>query len=180
MFFSFHIVGQKAALQVIFLRAILFLAALGSIFFDAYRSRFIVLFGVLILLLISVFIKVLIARLGARLYLFFIFISLFLFALNQSIIFSILLLIFYFLSTFFYRKTALDLDENALSIPGPFGSRRVIWRDLENVVFKDGLITVDFKSNRVLQLSAEPVDCDFDSALFNEFCQKRLKLTADN
>lgn len=51
------------------------------------------------------------------------------------------------------------------------------WTDFNNVILKDGLLTLDFKNNRLLQkeiLDDEDED-DADEDEFNAYCQARLK-----
>ena len=49
------------------------------------------------------------------------------------------------------------------------------WPDLNNVVLKDGLLTMDFKNNRLFQKVAFDEDeMDADEAEFNAYCQRQL------
>lgn len=51
------------------------------------------------------------------------------------------------------------------------------WTDFNNVVLKDGLLTLDFKNNRLLQKEVvdDEDEDDADETEFNEYCQSRLK-----
>ncbi|HWK07215.1 MAG TPA: hypothetical protein VNS58_26470 [Puia sp.] len=55
--------------------------------------------------------------------------------------------------------------------------RSYAWTDFNNVVLKDGLLTLDFKNNRLIQKeildSADEDDADEDE--FNAYCQARLQ-----
>ena len=55
--------------------------------------------------------------------------------------------------------------------------RSYVWTDFNNVVLKDGLLTLDFKNNRLLQKEVvdEEDEDDADEAEFNDYCQIRLK-----
>jgi hypothetical protein len=53
------------------------------------------------------------------------------------------------------------------------------WSAFNNIVLKDGLLTLDFKSNKLIQkevLDDDEEDADEDE--FNEYCQSRLKAVA--
>ena len=55
--------------------------------------------------------------------------------------------------------------------------RTYAWSDFNNVVLKDGLLTLDFKNNRLLQkeiLDDEDED-DADEDEFNDYCRQQLK-----
>jgi hypothetical protein len=49
------------------------------------------------------------------------------------------------------------------------------WSAFNNVILKDGLLTLDFKDNRLIQKEAEEDDDpDAGEDEFNEFCRHRL------
>ena len=57
-----------------------------------------------------------------------------------------------------------------------FFSRRIHWPDLNNVVLRDGLLTIDFKNNRLIQREIEDdeEEDDADEEEFNAFCREQL------
>lgn len=80
---------------------------------------------------------------------------------------------------FLYQYSVTDLpvkvEQEGITYGNLF-ARQFAWHELSNVVLKDGLLTLDFKSNKLFQqyLSEEvPVN----ETAFNLFCQERL--TAD-
>jgi hypothetical protein len=53
--------------------------------------------------------------------------------------------------------------------------RKFPWSDLNNVLLKDGLLTLDFKNNKLLQKETlEDEDDDGDEEEFNAWCRERL------
>jgi hypothetical protein len=58
--------------------------------------------------------------------------------------------------------------------------RRYDWSAFNNVILKDGLLTLDFKSNRLLQkeVADDEEDDDADEEEFNTFCSSRLLASA--
>jgi hypothetical protein len=53
------------------------------------------------------------------------------------------------------------------------------WSDFNNIVLKDGLLTLDFVNNRVLQREIDDDEEDeADEDEFNEYCSKQLQLVA--
>ena len=52
--------------------------------------------------------------------------------------------------------------------------RRYKWTDFNNVVLKDDLLTLDFKSNRLLQRETIDEEGDAEEDEFNVYCQERL------
>jgi hypothetical protein len=56
-----------------------------------------------------------------------------------------------------------------------FPKQRFSWTEFNNVILKDGIITVDFKTNKLLQKEIQSGSTAQDEKEFNEFCQMRLK-----
>ncbi len=56
-----------------------------------------------------------------------------------------------------------------------FPKKSISYTQLQNIVLKDGLLTIDFKNNKIIQASIitslPTVD---DEASFNQFCQQKL------
>ena len=55
-----------------------------------------------------------------------------------------------------------------------FFRKRYLWTEFSNVVLKDGLLTLDFKNNRILQREVFPLENDAEEKEFNEFCIQQL------
>ena len=60
-----------------------------------------------------------------------------------------------------------------------FFSKKIQWESLNNVVLKDGILTLDFTSNKVLQFETDELDDGEDDEVteeeFNAFCQLCLQ-----
>jgi len=52
--------------------------------------------------------------------------------------------------------------------------KRYPWSAIDNVVIKDGLLTIDFKNNRLLQKETDDSEEDADEDEFNLWCQRQL------
>jgi hypothetical protein len=58
-------------------------------------------------------------------------------------------------------------------------TRKISWSELNNVVLKDGLLTIDFKNNKLFQQEVDDQeDDDYDGSEdeFNAFCHQQLLL----
>jgi hypothetical protein len=54
------------------------------------------------------------------------------------------------------------------------------WSDFENIILKDGLLTMDFKNNKLFQkqvLDDDEPDADEDE--FNDYCKQKLRMAVD-
>lgn len=59
-----------------------------------------------------------------------------------------------------------------------FPKKEIDWSELNNMVLKDGLLTIDFKNNKIAQVMVinGKDDHDIDEKEFNEFCQMQLNV----
>lgn len=72
----------------------------------------------------------------------------------------------------FPQEIAFGKDEIVFN---SFPKKSYNWSDLNNAIIKDGIITVDFKTNKLIQKEIQSGSTLQDEKDFNEFCQNRLK-----
>lgn len=89
--------------------------------------------------------------------------QLYFFAVGVAVIF-----ILYEITT---RKLAVKVSQNNILYPS-FPSKTIEWKDLANIVLKDGLLTIDFKNNKILQ---GEITTAIDEKEFNDFCRTQLR-----
>jgi hypothetical protein len=77
--------------------------------------------------------------------------------------------IFFIFST---RKFEIKFADEHIIYPS-FPVKKILWNELSNVILKDGLLTIDFKNNKILQAETEGDDL-IDEKEFNEFCKQHL------
>lgn len=72
----------------------------------------------------------------------------------------------------------IGFDEKGIVINGLF-PKKIQWSELSNVVLKDGVLTLDFKNNRIIQKDTDDLgddDYDGEEDEFNTFCKAQLLL----
>lgn len=74
---------------------------------------------------------------------------------------------FYYIST---RRFEIVVSSKNIIYPS-FPSRLIEWKELHNIIIKDGILTIDFKNNKLLQAELEE---PFNEKKFNEFCKEQL------
>jgi len=84
---------------------------------------------------------------------------------------SILLMLFFILDILSQRKLLLTVSENSIEYPS-LPRRQIDWNELINLVLKDGLITIDFKNNKIIQQTI--LNSGIGEQEFNDFCRKQL------
>ena len=60
-----------------------------------------------------------------------------------------------------------------------FPKKYYYWSDLSNVILKDGMLTIDFHSNKLIQKEIETHTSIKTEQEFNEFCINRLKAESE-
>jgi hypothetical protein len=70
-------------------------------------------------------------------------------------------------------RKAVRISDDEVIYPG-FPARRVEWREINNIILKDGLLTIDLKNNKLFQALIDEKHSPVDEQEFNEFCQQKL------
>jgi hypothetical protein len=83
---------------------------------------------------------------------------------------GVLLLLFLFQDVSRRKLTVLVFDDRI--VYPSFPKRTIEWKELSNVVLKDGILTIDLKNNKVYQNEITSPASELD---FNEFCEEHLK-----
>jgi hypothetical protein len=88
---------------------------------------------------------------------------------------GVLVLIFSVFAVLSKQKMQVDFSATAILFKS-FSPKTINWADLNNVVLKDGLLTIDFKNDKLIQQLVE--EDKANETAFNSFCQKQLKAAA--
>jgi len=81
------------------------------------------------------------------------------------------------LESYALRRTEVGFSDEGIRFNGP-GGRRHAWPELQNVVLRDGLLTLDFRDNRLFQRYVDDhADDDYEAGEdeFNGFCRERIR-----
>jgi len=85
-----------------------------------------------------------------------------------------LISLLYFISA---RKLQVVVTSQEIRYPS-FPVRVIDWSEINNVILKDGLLTIDFNNNKLAQLNVTDFFSKEQEKEFNEFCQVQLKAVA--
>ncbi len=86
-----------------------------------------------------------------------------------------LLLVFNIFSTLSQKKIQIVFSQDQILYKS-FPNRLFNWHNLNNAVLRDGLLTIDFKNDKLIQQLVE--EDQTNEAAFNSFCQTQLKAAA--
>lgn len=86
---------------------------------------------------------------------------------------SILLAVFILFDKLAHRKLIVVVSDKKIIIPS-VPKKEVEWGELNNLILKDSLLTIDFKNNKLFQHIILNSDWDVDEREFNDFCKQQL------
>jgi hypothetical protein len=75
------------------------------------------------------------------------------------------------------RKLTVSVEPDKIIYPA-FPKRTIAWDELNNVILKEGLLTIDFKNDKLIQ--AAIINTETNEKDFNDFCNRQLNKKTDN
>lgn len=88
---------------------------------------------------------------------------------------AILNMILIFIYPLIQKELRVMFDENQIDYPS-FPVKKISWTEVDNVILKDGLLTIDLKNNKILQSEILETKNGFsiDENDFNQFCKEQI------
>lgn len=71
------------------------------------------------------------------------------------------------------RNLEVAFTKNDIQYPS-FPIKKIKWDEVAQVILKDGLLTIDFKSNKIIQQTIDEIKTPVDEKEFNDFCRQQL------
>ncbi|HQW84577.1 MAG TPA: hypothetical protein PK987_08960 [Ferruginibacter sp.] len=82
--------------------------------------------------------------------------------------------VFLFVNFIHKKKTKLLVTDAGVQLIMIFKTIVYNWADIDNLVLKDGLLTIDLKSNKLVQTEVTKETKQVDETAFNKFCSMQL------
>ncbi len=73
------------------------------------------------------------------------------------------------------QPSYVTFDATGIALPTVFGTRRIGWNEMKNVILRNDLLTLDFKNNKILQLEVLDDISTTKAAEMNNFFQTRIQ-----
>lgn len=70
------------------------------------------------------------------------------------------------------RERKVVISEEGIITPKATGNQQLYWYEVQNVILKFGILTIDCVDNRLLQWTIKPVSVDEE--LFRDFCMAKI------
>jgi hypothetical protein len=71
------------------------------------------------------------------------------------------------------RPLLVRIIKEKISYPS-FPKKNFAWTELNNIILKDGLLTIDLKNNRFIQQLIDETKTSINETEFNDFCSEQL------
>ena len=82
--------------------------------------------------------------------------------------------LFLFIRMVQQRRTVVEISAAGILIKRVMGTTRYEWKQTDNLVLKDGLLTIDLLSNKMVQAELAADTEPIDENAFNLFCRQHL------
>jgi len=110
---------------------------------------------------------------GSRMPFFFLLINAVCWFTLQRWLAGILMLVFAVMEYYINRHLEIIIDDGSIRYPS-FPPKIFHWKDVEQIIMKDGILTIDMKDNRLFQFSLPSESmAGINVDRFNEFCRER-------
>jgi hypothetical protein len=86
---------------------------------------------------------------------------------------EILNFLFAILNLYALQTPIVSINENNIIYPS-LPKKKFRWQELNNLILKDDLLTIDLKNNRIIQQQISETSLTIDEKEFNEFCRQQL------
>jgi len=83
--------------------------------------------------------------------------------------------VYFFVRVVQQKKTTAGFSSSGVHIKRVFKTITIPWQELDNVILKDGLLTIDLRSNKIIQSELLDENGPVDEKAFNLFCHQQLK-----
>jgi hypothetical protein len=171
--FTFVLQENKTDIEIVITRILLAVAGIATLLYGGTYYLMNIL-AAIILLAISYFVKMISIRFKINRLVVLIIAAIIIFIGTYSFIFSGILLCYAFLLKFLQKKPEVIINNDNVVIKKVFGDAVFVWSQFNNIILKDGLLTLDFVDNKLLQLIVAEDETEIDEKLFNSFCREQL------
>ncbi len=172
--FSIDLKNNRAEIEIITTRALLAIAGVAAFVYADKWDYYLGVGAGLILFTASFFVKTLLDKYKINRLLLLGIAAVLTYITSGSIAIAIILIVHGIFFEFLNKKVKIELDTAALVVHYVFYKKMFYWVDLNNVILKDRILTVDFKSNKLIQSEIDEDSCDIDEKTFNRFCSEQL------
>jgi hypothetical protein len=174
--YTLHALPDTRNTDVIVLRTLLLASAVWIFLSGTSAADWFRYAAALVLLLLALLARFLLMRTTAGYHKIVMLGALLLLAATRNLYHAPLFVLFASLPRFFYGDAQIRISDVGVALPGLIRRKQHAWSQLSNLILKDGLLTIDFVNNRLVQLPLDGSKNSVDEFAFNDFCRKQLSV----
>ncbi|MEO5892804.1 MAG: hypothetical protein ABIQ31_21320 [Ferruginibacter sp.] len=168
--YTFIIKDEGPDLDIVITRAMLALTAVATLVYRTDHYYYLNLLSAFVLVISAIFIKALLVKFRITRFALLTGAAVILFIATRSVIFAVILLVYGYFFKFLNRKPMILVTGEGVTVKKLLSSPAYQWNEFSNIILKDNLLTIDFKNNKLIQVSIDESKMTIDEKEFNEFC----------
>jgi len=168
--YTFSIKDNGPDIKVLITRSLLVLGAIISLLYQNNQYYYINIIASLALFVMAVALNRIFLKFRPSIPLVLGVAAVILFIATRSIPFSALLVLFGLFLNKLNKNPVVYVNKEGVILKKILGSQLHPWSEFNNIILKDALLTLDFKNNKLLQLTISENDILIDENSFNTFC----------
>jgi len=168
--YTFNIKDNSPNIDVLVTRCLLALASIASILYHTNQYFFINVLSAVILFTAAIFVNTLLTKYKIDNRILLVIAAIQLFIATHAIIFAAILIIYGLIVKKLYKEPVVNVNTEGVIFKKMFANPVHAWDEFNNIILKDNLLTLDFKNNKLLQLTIVENETMVDEGSFNHFC----------
>lgn len=170
--YTFKIKDNTPDINVLVSRCLLVLGAMGALVFRSNQPFFINILTAIILFSGAMVSNILIIKFKWNRSLPLLIGAFILLIATHSLLISAILLLFELIIHKLYRQPLVIVNTEGVEIKKMLSINLHTWVEFNNIILKDDLLTLDFKDNKLWQLTIMEGGNEVDEGSFNTFCSR--------
>lgn len=168
--YTFSIKDNGPDIKALITRSLLALGAIISLLYQNNPSYYINIIASVVLFFMAVGINWIFLKFRVNITLVLCLAAVILFIAIRSVPFSAVLVLFGILLKKLNKNPVVNVNKEGVIFKKILGSQPHPWTEFNNIILKDDLLTLDFKNNKLLQLTISENNILIDENSFNTFC----------
>ena len=168
--YTFNIKDNSPNIDVLVTRCLLALASIASLLYQSNQYFIINVLSAVILFIAAIFVNTLLIKYKVDNRILLIVAAILLFIATHAIIFCAILIVYGLIVKKLYKEPVVNVNTEGVIFKKMFTNPVHAWDEFNNIILKDNLLTLDFKNNKLLQLTIIENETMVDEGSFNHFC----------
>ncbi len=168
--YTFKIKDNSPNIDVLVTRGLLALASIASLLYQSNQYFFINVLSAVILVTAAIFVNTLLVKYKVDNRIVLIVAAILLFIATHAIIFAVVIIVYGLIVKKLYKEPVVNVNTEGVIFKKMFATPVHAWNEFNNIILKDNLLTLDFKNNKLLQLTILENETSIDEGSFNHFC----------